>query len=335
MSLRYCHFVCGQDLHSLITLDGGDRFSYAEFSVFISDPYHSELQAEVCRQAAARLEILGRHSVNLHAAFLPEPLCFDALPGMVLRNNQEYRAEINSSRGDENVLAKNIREQHRGFDVRKIVSEEEFLAGLRVLGLDIPPSNLERLLVRFDVHGDGCLSVDRFASMVENSPAWTHAISRLNRQAEADEEADACLRSYRMTGRWSAGQMLSEEIVDMARYLGIRVSSDASLLWIAADALEAPLPDGWVMSQGQDGSCFYQNRATGKSIPDFQMLYLRRDDDGFHNCFKYMNCPTDSVSYNDNFHITERSPPYQSSHFTIFTHCSPSRFHVANESVCV
>lgn len=260
----------------MITLDGGDRLSYAEFSVFVSDPHHSELQAEVCNQIAARLEALGRHSVNLHAALLSESLHPGTLPP---NDSQEDRVESSSSTVDQEALTERVAGKRGEHSDRHFVSSQEFLAGLKAIGLTLSASDSKRLLLRFDVHGDGCLSVDRFVSMVENSPAWTNAMNRLARRAEVDEEADACLRSYRMTGRWSTQQKISEEIVEMARYLGIRVSSDASLLWIAVDALEAPLPHGWVVVQEKEGRQFYHNKLTGQYPQNFLNLSRRQDGD--------------------------------------------------------
>lgn len=236
----------------MITLDGGDRLSYAEFSVFVSDPHHSELQAEVCNQIAERLEALGRHSVNLHAAFLSES-----------NGSREDRVESSNSAVDREGLTRRVAGKRGEHSDSHFVSSQEFLAGLKTCGLALSASESKRLLLRFDVHGDDCLSVDRFVSMVESSPAWMNAMNRLARRAEVDEEADACLRSYRTTGRWPTQERISEEIVEMARYLGIRVSSDASLLWIAGDALEAPLPDGWVIVQ-KEGRQFYHNKLTGQ-----------------------------------------------------------------------
>lgn len=157
------------------------------------------------------------------------------------------------------------------------MSAEEFLAAMRNLGLRLSVSDAHRLLLRFDVHGDGHLSARRFVSMVESSRPWTRALVRLAHQEEADEEADACLRVQKASGEWppaveqrrdevqGQGQalVLSADVVEMARYIGIRVSSDSSLLWIAADALAAPLPNGWVMHKGKEGRWFYHNEITG------------------------------------------------------------------------
>lgn len=288
----------------MIALDGGDRLSYAEFVVFVTDPYHSELQAKVCQQAADQLEDLGKRSFNLDAAFRPEAAAAAAAAGAaavasapnsvsgtwsetttgtaVPQQEQhlpqsQLHPPTTTSAGIETGLQEAAEDQHgpssNTRSEKQGVSAEEFLAGLRSLGLRLTVSDAHRLILRFDVHGDGHLSARRFVSMVESSRPWTRALVRLAHQEEADEEADACLRAYRTYGEWppamkqgrGQGQalVLSTDIVEMARYIGIRVSSDSSLLWIAADALDAPLPNGWVMYKSKEGRWFYYNELTG------------------------------------------------------------------------
>lgn len=257
-----------QELHSVITLDGGDRLSYGEFAVFVGDPYHSEIQANVCGQAAAQLEALGRRSFNLDAVFHPA-LRGGPTPGVEagtrgMTPNARDHATMHTMRDRQDSIDGRAAEQHGSCGERYVVSATDFVEGLKTLGLQLSTSDTQRLLVRFDVHGDGCLSAGRFVSMIESSRPWTRTLIRLAHQDEADEEADACLRAYRTHGRWPAGLMLNDEIIEMARYIGIRVSSDASLLWIAADALAAPLTDGWLMYKGQEGRWFYHNELTGE-----------------------------------------------------------------------
>ena len=301
----------------MIAVDGGDRLSYAEFAVFVTDPHHSELQAEVCRQAAEQLEGLGRRSFNLEAAFRPGAAAAAAAPAApaepaappntvggsapssgaggetwpeVTATPQPTAAQdqmptIRQGSSGSAAAAANAGPDHQqrgvggdGGGDRQSVSAEEFLAGLRSLGLRLSVSDAHRLILRFDVHGDGHLSARRFVSMVESSRPWTRALAWLAHQEEVDEEADACLRAQRVYGEWppalkqgeGQGQgrvqsiALSTDIVEMARYIGIRVCSDSSMLWIAADALAAPLPNGWVMHAAKEGRWFYHNELTGK-----------------------------------------------------------------------
>ncbi|CAN0233885.1 unnamed protein product, partial [Ectocarpus sp. 12 AP-2014] len=299
------------DLHSMMALDGGDRLSYAEFVVFVTDPHHSELQGKVCEQAAEQLEGIGRRSFNLDAAFrsaaAPLNVAFtgvsssegggdpwpetsmvaSAPPNQHMQQGKGHHTTGGMSplrQGGFGTSAKAAAVDRHSYsesglgDVgaeggKQGVSAEEFLAGLRGLGLRLSVSDAHRLIVRFDVHGDGHLSTRRFISMVESSRPWTRALTRLAHQEEADEEADACLRAFRVHGEWpsaveqSQGQgaalTLDADIVEMARYIGIRVSSDSSLLWIAADALAAPLPNGWAMHKSREGRWFYHNDLTG------------------------------------------------------------------------
>lgn len=274
----------------MIALDGGDRASYAEFVVFVSDPHHATLQTRVCRQAAERLEALGRRSFHLDVAFRPKTTAmahttvpFDGGgpgpgPGRGTSSSDgEYPGA--NRRGHISAQHQGIVQGTRGPRHRQgMVSAEEFLVGLEALELRLSTADAQRLIVRFDVHGDGYISAGRFVSMVESSDCWKRARVQLARQDEADEEADAWLRAQRNVHRREGvsvpgKQQLSEEIVEMARYLGIRVSSDESLLWIASDALEAPVPDGWVVQKAHGGRFFYYNELTGKLVSLFCLRF--------------------------------------------------------------
>lgn len=291
----------------MIALDGGDRASYAEFAVFVSDPDHATLQTTVCRQVAERLEALGRLSLHLDTAFRPETttahttIPFDIgapgpRPGKANSSNDGEYATAHR-RGHDSTQHPGIVHAARGPRHRQgMVSAEEFLTGLEALGLRLSKADAQRLIVRFDVHGDGHISAGRFVSMVESSNCWKRARAQLARQDEADEEADACLRAQRNMHRREGvpvpgkQQPLGEEIVEMARYLGIRVSSDQSLLWIASDALEAPVPDGWVMQKAHGGRFFYHNELTGKMV---SLLCLRFDSGcQFHKLAPDRGCTT-------------------------------------------
>lgn len=254
----------------MVALDGGDRLSFAEFAVFVSDPRHYELQSEVCRQLSKQLELLGRRSLRVDDVFFAR----QRRPAPREDNVVDARNPKITSRSD--IAATDLKqEQGRGepgehhierHEDRQEASASDFLDGLEDLGLRLSAIDANRLLVRFDVHGDGHLSVQRFVSMVESSPEWSRALARLSRQEEADEEADACLRARRTSGNPVKNEHLSEDLIEMARYLGIRVSTDSSLLWIAEDALNAPLPEGWVVCRShRDGAYFYQNRFTGET----------------------------------------------------------------------
>ena len=48
-----------------------------------------------------------------------------------------------------------------------------------------------------------------------------------------------------------------QEVSDYAEYLGLRPGEDGELLWIAEQALLAPLPEGWKEIEGSGGQTTY------------------------------------------------------------------------------
>jgi len=63
---------------------------------------------------------------------------------------------------------------------------------------------------------------------------------------------------------------------ECARYLGIHPQSERHLLWIAEEALYAPLPDGW--EEGEDnGDPYFHNKETGDTIWEHPMDPYYRD----------------------------------------------------------
>ena len=54
-----------------------------------------------------------------------------------------------------------------------------------------------------------------------------------------------------------------EEVVSMARYLSIDLKTEQRLLWIAKQAVNAPLPFGWEERDDDGGQLFYENSKTG------------------------------------------------------------------------
>jgi hypothetical protein len=131
------------------------------------------------------------------------------------------------------------------------VSRRAFARGLRAVGLEaLSDGDVRRLVARFDTEHDGRCSAARFAKMVRRSPEWReNAWLRRVRLAAAREADVACDAARRCGGRWANG--LDEALVEACRTLGLRVFTDADLAWIALDALEAPLPTGWVLCGNQ------------------------------------------------------------------------------------
>jgi centrosomal protein CEP164 len=59
-----------------------------------------------------------------------------------------------------------------------------------------------------------------------------------------------------------------QEINEYAEYLGMDLTQDHDLLWIAKDGLKAPLPGAWKPCRSGDGEIFYFNFETGESVWD-------------------------------------------------------------------
>eukprot|EP00466_Bigelowiella_natans_P007299 jgi/Bigna1/89033/estExt_fgenesh1_pg.C_420129 len=56
-----------------------------------------------------------------------------------------------------------------------------------------------------------------------------------------------------------------DEIKDYSEFLGMDVTEDKELLWIAKEGLKAPLPPGWRPCQTKKGDIYYFNFRTGES----------------------------------------------------------------------
>ena len=52
------------------------------------------------------------------------------------------------------------------------------------------------------------------------------------------------------------------EVVEYARWLGIRPEEDAMMLWIAREGLAASLPENWKPCRTGDGQVYYWNTET-------------------------------------------------------------------------
>lgn len=138
------------------------------------------------------------------------------------------------------------------------------------------------------MHGTEMCSVTRFIRMIQTSEAWRQAEKILSYQEEAAEEAEylrqqlrlrRSLQSNNSSGGGSRSEDgsipypaeladlpdLSEELISICEYLGIRVLSEQNMLWIAADALKAPLPVSWTAQKDANGRTFFYNHLTNQS----------------------------------------------------------------------
>ena len=215
---------------SSLAIDGHDKVSYGEFVTFVNDAEYKELERNVQFQLAEQLERQGRDfQVFLYNSFWSEG-------------------------GDD---------QHAHLKDSGLVSSSTFRSALIKIGLKLSPSEKERLVSRFCVHGEEFCSVSRFLRMVQNCHAWRHAEKVLAYKEEAVEEAQTALSRLREGVQMVPG--ITEDTIKMAEYLGIRVLSEPQLLWIANDAFSAPLPSGWVTHRDADGRMFFHNSASNTS----------------------------------------------------------------------
>ncbi|RYD77031.1 MAG: hypothetical protein EOP84_16100, partial [Verrucomicrobiaceae bacterium] len=221
-------------------VDSLDCVCFGEFKTFVLDAEHRLLELQVTEQLAALFEQQGRAFLSFLAQAL---LCRE--PD---RQQQEERDAV--------------------ADEQPLLDKATFLAGLRKAGLVLSSADLSRLADRFDVHGNDFCSSRRFLKMLLRSAPWRHAEKVLRYQDRAMQEA-ARLRQELVSnpGRQTmpGAPPLTEELIAMCEYLGICVLSEQNMIWIAADALKAPLPVNWVALKDESGRTFFHNRLSGQS----------------------------------------------------------------------
>lgn len=63
----------------------------------------------------------------------------------------------------------------------------------------------------------------------------------------------------------SASSGISDDVLDMAEYIGIQLPEEKHLLWIAENALAATVPEPWQEAEDEQGNVFFHNPETGAS----------------------------------------------------------------------
>lgn len=223
-----------------MAIDGGDKVSFGEFKVFVMDADNKLLELNVQEQLATILEQQGRE--------------FQTWMCDVFWTEDETLNDSRASAGFD-------RSSHQEF-----VAKSAFVSALRKIGLVLTSAEVSRLVDRFDIHGQERCSASRFIRMVQNSPAWKHAESVLRYQDQAMEEGKFFRAQRGVAGNHVANlPQLSEELISMCEYLGICVLSEPNMIWIAADALKAPLPVNWTAQKDSNGRTFFFNRLTNQS----------------------------------------------------------------------
>ena len=91
--------------------------------------------------------------------------------------------------------------------------------------------------------GEAALDLDKNANASlrgrESNSASDKALTKMNNMIE---------NAHNMT-----------EIIEFAKYLGIDPSNESSLLWIAQEAIQAPLPAGWSDHTDDNGNVYFYN----------------------------------------------------------------------------
>lgn len=248
-------------------IDSGSYVTYGEFVVFVLDSDHGLLEGNVQDQLAALFEKQGREyqswmidvfygeeeSINdsRNSKSLLSPSSMPPLPntlgGMMMNNNKRI----------------SYHQQQQGF-----ISKNAFISSLKKIGLVITSSEITRLVDRFDIYGNEYCSVDRFIKMIQTSRAWKHAEVVLTYQDKAVHEANYLReqKNHSQQKRIIINEIeVTDELINMCEYLGICILSEQNMIWIAADALRAPLPVNWSAQKDQSGKTYFYNHLTNQS----------------------------------------------------------------------
>lgn len=258
-----------------IAIDDSERarVTMGEFTVYILDPEHRQLERNLLSQLSQQLERQGKeYLIWLQKVFWEEEteLRLQSDKSAFLDATPAHKVEDRARRSR---LQSQLREVG-------VVSAKAFSVSLGKLGIKLNTTDAGRLISRFDINANNECSVVRFMRCVDASPAWQHAQTVLAYQEEAIEEA-SLLREQMRAGKEIHVAGLTEELLAMAEYLGIRAVTEQHLLWIAADALRAPLPVSWSVQKDAKGRTFFYNHISDQSRwdhpldPHFRKL---RDD---------------------------------------------------------
>lgn len=204
-----------EEVMQRLSLDKMNVVSFAEFCVFLFDPDYLHLEHSVQQQTAAQLERLGgtyrRSLLGLVGGGDPQHASTAAATGPTAPRPQDS----------------------------SLVSHMAFQDLFEQLGLVLTQTDAQRLTLRFDVHGNGLCSVDRFVRCITSGGAWQEAEQSLQSEPQVVQPA---------------------ELLSMADHLGIDPATEAALLWIAAEAVRTPLPAEWSPSIDSRGRpCFYSS----------------------------------------------------------------------------
>jgi hypothetical protein len=227
--------------------------TYGEFVVFILDSDHKLLEVNVQEQIAHLLEKQGRD----YQYWMID----------IFYNEEETLNDSSRNGGNGGMLRNN----EKGFSQLSdgFVSKNAFISSLKKIGITLTNSEINRLVDRFDIYGNESCCVERFIRMVQTSRSWKHSLVVLAYQDQAIVEADYLRKQKRQQQRQgedvSDDNAVSDELINMCEYLGICVLSEENMIWIASDALRAPLPVNWTAQKDSHGKTYFYNHLTNQS----------------------------------------------------------------------
>lgn len=257
-----------------IGIDSKMFVTLGEFTVYVLDSDHSLLEANVTEQMAQLLELHGQEFLTSIITILYQEE--DAF------NDSKASANSKDSYNQHMTAFGNNDGNEYGF-----VSRNAFINSLKKIGLNLTSSELTRLVTRFDIQGNDFCSIDRFLKMIAASRAWKKSETVLKYQEQAVLEADWLRKQIEFKqqnpnfiaeypnsifeGQDADSSLpdellnLPHELINMCEYLGIRVMSEQDMIWIASDALRAPLPLNWTAKKDHHGRTFFFNHLTNQS----------------------------------------------------------------------
>lgn len=216
----------------MIALDGRIRASFGEFSAFIRDPNIRAFELRVREAFLERLKFEG--------------LLFLRKIDRLFRLDQLKVDEI-------------FPQESNGNEFMTVIS---FLDAFKKLAINITSDDILRLALRLDIHGSGSISILRFRNCLMNNISWREGVEDARAFELCVDEASRARKVISQAGS-SGCALLNRELIDMCERLRIQCISESHLHWIAAQALQAPLPPQWVLlpsesnEHGPSGQVFY------------------------------------------------------------------------------
>jgi hypothetical protein len=220
-----------------LSMDDGTRMCFGEFLVFAIEADWREVESMVCKQLVDQLESQG--------------LAFSSW--LFGRCFQEEESKAGRVESDELSLG--------------LVHKSVFLSAMQRMGLRLSAERKSVCVARFDVYGSGACSAERFLRSVRRYPEWQRLEQELASAEQAAQEANTLMQRMQYEG---SNHILgvTGEVISMAEYLGILPISEQHLLWIAADALKAPIPLNWTAQTDKQGRTFFYNHINNESTWD-------------------------------------------------------------------